>query len=85
MRQHCRSALAAIWYERGDITQAVALARQSLMVRNRLPNPADRAISHLNLSTYLYELGRNEESMNHHLAAGLLQGEVDALVKKAAG
>lgn len=80
-----RSALAAIWYERGDITQAVALARQSLMVRNRLPNPADRAISHLNLSTYLYELGRNEESMNHHLAAGLLQGEVDALVKKAAG
>ncbi|NTU63225.1 MAG: tetratricopeptide repeat protein [Chloroflexi bacterium] len=41
------TALADVWDERGDTAQAADLQRQALAVCNRLPNPSDRAISHL--------------------------------------
>ncbi len=65
------SALATIWYERGDVEQAVALGRQALSLCNRLPDPSDRAISHDNLASYLGKAGRAEEAARHRLAAGV--------------
>ena len=63
------SALADIWKERGDLTQAIALERQSLSICNRLPDPSDRAISHGNLSSYLDDSGKLEEGARHLLAS----------------
>lgn len=63
------SALADLWYQRGDRGQAVALERQALTVRNRLPALADRAVSHGNLSNYLGSLGDLEGKAQHSLAA----------------
>jgi tetratricopeptide (TPR) repeat protein len=63
------SALADLWDERGDRGQAVALERQALAVRNRLPDLADRSISHGNLSNYLDRLGERPEAARHMLAA----------------
>lgn len=40
------SALADLWDKRGDRVQAVALERQALAVRDRLPDLAGRSISH---------------------------------------
>lgn len=71
MQTKALSALADVWDERGDIRQAIELERRALDVRNRLPDPGDRAISHLNLGNYLYKLGNKEESAQHHLAAGI--------------
>jgi tetratricopeptide (TPR) repeat protein len=65
------SALATVWKERGDIRQAIELERRALDVCNRLPDPGDRAISHLNLGNYLDNSGMKDESANHHLAAGI--------------
>ncbi len=62
------SALADLWNRRGDITQAVALERQALAVCDRLPDLADRSISHGNLSNYLDDAGETEESARHLLA-----------------
>jgi tetratricopeptide (TPR) repeat protein len=63
------SALANIWNERGDTAQAVALERQALAVRNRLPDPTDRSVSHHNLSNYLDKAGQAMEAARHLLAA----------------
>ena len=71
MQAKALSALAHIWNERGDVDQAISLARQALSVTNRLPDPADRAISHLNLGNYLEKAGRIEDCGAHHLAAGI--------------
>ncbi|MCP4351866.1 MAG: CHAT domain-containing protein [Desulfobacterales bacterium] len=65
------SALANIWEKRGDMEQAIALARKSLSVRNQLPAPMDRAISHGNLCIYLEKANRKDESIRHQLAAGI--------------
>jgi tetratricopeptide (TPR) repeat protein len=65
------SALAGVWAERGEMDQAVALARQALEVKNRLPDPGGRAISHVNLSIYLRRIGNKEESTPHFLGAGI--------------
>jgi tetratricopeptide (TPR) repeat protein len=65
------SALANIWDERGDVEQAIALARQALSIRNRLPDPSDRAMSHGNLANYFYKAGRTEDEARHWLAAGV--------------
>ncbi len=62
------SALADLWDERGDIALAVALERQALAVRDRLPDLADRSISHGNLSIYLERAGEAAESARHLLA-----------------
>jgi tetratricopeptide (TPR) repeat protein len=65
------SAMADIWAERGDTGQAIALARQALAIRNRLPDPCDRAISHGNLSTYLHKAAQTAECARHDLATGV--------------
>jgi tetratricopeptide (TPR) repeat protein len=61
-------ALADIWDERGDVTQAIALVRQALSICNRLPDPSDRAISHHNLAKYLEQAGKVEDAVWHVLA-----------------
>lgn len=65
------SALADVWNERGDIRQAIELERRTLDVRNRLPDPGDRTISHHQLCNYLEKAGQNEEMAAHDLSAGL--------------
>ncbi|MCP4105183.1 MAG: tetratricopeptide repeat protein, partial [Desulfobacteraceae bacterium] len=62
------SALANIWKERGDLTRAIDLERQALSVKERMDDSEIRAISHGNLSSYLYKDGQTEESANHTLA-----------------
>jgi tetratricopeptide (TPR) repeat protein len=69
MQSKALSALADLWDERGDRGQAVALQRQALAIRNRLPDLADRSISHGNLSNYLDRLGERPEAARHMLAA----------------
>jgi tetratricopeptide (TPR) repeat protein len=66
----CLSALADLWDERNEITEAIALERQALAVRNTLPDPSDRSISHNNLSNYYDRSGQHEEATQHQLAAG---------------
>lgn len=63
------SALADLWDERGDRVHAVALERQALAVANRLPDLADRATSHGNLSDYLDRIGDRDAMAQHSLAA----------------
>ena len=67
----CLSALASVWKERNEIGEAIALERQALAVRNTLPDPSDRAISHDNLGNYLEKVGKEAEAARHH-AAGLV-------------
>ncbi|MCP4700000.1 MAG: CHAT domain-containing protein [Gammaproteobacteria bacterium] len=62
------SALADLWDERGDSKQAIKLQTEALAVRERLPYLEDRAISHGNLSEYLYRAGRVEASKPHFVA-----------------
>jgi tetratricopeptide (TPR) repeat protein len=72
------SALADLWDERGDQVQAAHLERRALDLRNRLPDPGDRAISHNNLAEYLHRQGEIRASARHRLAAvvyGLVVGE----------
>ncbi len=64
------SGLADVWNERGDTRQAAGLERQALVLRNRLPDPADRAISHGNLAAYLEKAGQRPQAARHELAAG---------------
>ena len=63
------SALAHLWKERNDLDQAIGLERQALTLRNRLPDPAGRAISHNNLSSNLDQAGQLEDMARHSLAA----------------
>jgi hypothetical protein len=65
------SALADIWDKRDDVAQAIALARQTLSINNRLPDPSERAISHGNLANYFEQVGRSEDGARHTLAAGV--------------
>jgi tetratricopeptide (TPR) repeat protein len=62
------SALAHVWDERGDVSRAIELERQSLAICERLPNPEVRTISHGNLSNYLHTVGQIEEGAKHLLA-----------------
>ncbi|MCX4239718.1 CHAT domain-containing protein [Paraliomyxa miuraensis] len=61
------SALADLWSHRGDLRQAADLERNALAVRNRLPDPAGRAISHNNLANYLDRMGQ-ADAPAHRLA-----------------
>jgi tetratricopeptide (TPR) repeat protein len=63
------SALANVWHDLDDPTQAIALERRALAMRDRLPDPRDRAISHNNLANYLHAAGTPAEAPSHQLAA----------------
>jgi tetratricopeptide (TPR) repeat protein len=62
------SALANVWNALGDPRQALMLARQALALRERLPDPGGRAISHNNLAIYLRATGSPDEARAHQLA-----------------
>ena len=63
------SALADVWDKLGDGAQAVDLGRRGLALRQRLPNPENRAISHHNLANYLHKMGQTGEATHHGLAS----------------
>lgn len=69
------SSLADLFCKQGDITQAVTQERRALALREHLPDPADRSISHNNLANYLEYLERSgtpstlAESRYHQVAA----------------
>jgi tetratricopeptide (TPR) repeat protein len=66
------SSLAGVFNRQGDIRQAIIQERRSLAIREQLPNPADRAVSHNNLANYLERSGTPSalaESSFHQLAA----------------
>lgn len=66
------SSLADLFYQQGDGAQAIIQQRRALALRETLPDPEGRAISHNNLAVYL---GRNgtppalAEAPRHQLAA----------------
>jgi len=61
-------ALAHIWRERGEISKAIDLSRQVLLLYNSYSDPIDRARSHCNLAWYLGETGNLHEAARHQLA-----------------
>jgi tetratricopeptide (TPR) repeat protein len=66
------SSLADLFYIQGDVDQAITQERRALAMREQLPDPADRAISHNNLSNYLHRRGTPSalaEAPRHQLAA----------------
>jgi len=66
------SSLADLFGNQGDHVQAVTQERRALALREQLPHPADRAISHNNLANYLKHSGSCAslvESRYHQLAA----------------
>lgn len=66
------SSLADLFDEQGDIAQAITQERRALALCEQLPDPADRAISHNNLATYLERSDTPSalaESPRHQLAA----------------
>ena len=66
------SSLASLFDEQGDVPQAITQQRRALALREQLPDPSDRAISHNNLANYLERSGTPSalaESPRHQLAA----------------
>ena len=66
------SSLADIFDRQGDRAQAVAQERRALALSERLPDPADRALSHNNLASSLEPGGSPAalaEAARHQLAA----------------
>jgi tetratricopeptide (TPR) repeat protein len=64
-------SLASLFDDQGDIDQAVGQQRRALVLFERLPSPADRAGSHINLANYLERHGKETsiaESTLHRLA-----------------
>jgi tetratricopeptide (TPR) repeat protein len=65
-------SLADLFDRQGDVPQAIAQQRRALAIRDQLPDPSDRAISHNNLANYLERIGNPSalaESSRHQLAA----------------
>jgi tetratricopeptide (TPR) repeat protein len=65
------SSLAGLFYEQGDVPQAITQERRSLSACEQLPDPEDRANSHHNLAIYLARQGTAPslaESTCHRLA-----------------
>jgi tetratricopeptide (TPR) repeat protein len=65
-------SLAGLLYSRGDLVQAIAQQRRALAIRDQLPDPIDRAVSHGNLGNWLENsntLFAVAESSRHRLAA----------------
>jgi len=70
-RSKALSALADLFSRQGDVPQAITQQRRALAVREQLPDPDDRAISHGNLANYLQRQGTASalvESTCHRLA-----------------
>jgi tetratricopeptide (TPR) repeat protein len=68
------ASLAGLFAEQGDVTQAITQERRALAVREQLPDPGDRAISHNNLAISLKLQGNAPalaESTRHQLAASI--------------
>ena len=66
------SSLAQLFAEQGDVPQAIAQERRALAIREQLPDPRERAISHNNLANYLERSGTPSalaESSRHRIAA----------------
>jgi tetratricopeptide (TPR) repeat protein len=66
------SSLADLFDEQGDVAQAITQERRALALREHLPNPGDRAISHNNLANNLERSSTPSalaESSRHQLAA----------------
>ncbi|MFN0172509.1 MAG: CHAT domain-containing protein [Bryobacteraceae bacterium] len=66
------SSLADVFDKQGDGAQAIIQERRALAIREQLPDPSDRAISHNNLAIYLDRGGISSvlpESRRHRLAA----------------
>ncbi|MEK7831079.1 MAG: hypothetical protein AAB401_08340, partial [Acidobacteriota bacterium] len=88
------SSLAGLFEKQGDVTQAIRQERRALVLREQLPDPSDRALSHNNLAIYLERSGPPAalvESPRHMLAAlvyrlvaGLGQDMQDSLRNYAA-
>ncbi len=68
------SSLANLFYKQDDITQAIAQERRALAMREQLPDPNERAISHNNLGHYLERLDSPADltESNHQLLTALL-------------
>lgn len=63
------AALAQVWDDLGDPHQALVVERRALALRDRLPDPGNRAISHHNLANYFHATGSPAEAGPHQLAA----------------
>ena len=66
------SSLADLFDKQGDVAQAITQERRALALREQLPDPRDRAISHHNLAVYLDRYGAPSalaESSRHQLVA----------------
>jgi tetratricopeptide (TPR) repeat protein len=64
-------SLADLFDDQGDVREAITQQRRALALREQLPDPTDRAISHNNLGNYLDRSGTPAalaESTRHHLA-----------------
>ena len=71
-RARVLGSLADLFDEQGDVPQAIVQERRALALREQLPDPSDRAISHNNLANYLERSGTPSalaESSRHQLAA----------------
>jgi tetratricopeptide (TPR) repeat protein len=76
-------SLASLFDDQGDLPQAIAQERRALALRQQLPNPGDRALSHNNLAIYLDRSGspaalaaasrHRLAALVYHLVAGLGQ------------
>ena len=65
------SSLADLFAQQGDMAQAITQQRRALALREQLPDPGDRAISHHNLANYLERQGTPAalaEAPRHRLA-----------------
>jgi hypothetical protein len=65
-------SLARLFYDQGDVREAVAQQRRALALCQQLPDPGDRAKSHNNLAHYLERSGTTSalaEAPRHRLAA----------------
>jgi tetratricopeptide (TPR) repeat protein len=65
-------SLANLFDDQGDLPQAIAQVRRALALRQQLPDPGERAISHYNLAIYLDRSGSPTAlaaASRHQLAA----------------
>ena len=65
-------SLAELFNKQGDVVQAITQQRRVLALIDQLPDPGDRAISHNNMSNYLYRHDTPDalaEAPHHQLAA----------------